>query len=70
MANVTVKFLAAAGVLASCALAQMQSVSTGDPAQGNGEIDWATRTVVAVGIGAPNPDMPQAAQRPGALRAA
>jgi hypothetical protein len=70
MKHLTVKSLTAVGLLVGCALAQMQSVSTGDAAQGNGAIDWASRTIVAVGIGAPNPDMPQASQRPGALRAA
>ncbi|HMA65345.1 MAG TPA: hypothetical protein VKO63_09110, partial [Chitinispirillaceae bacterium] len=48
--------------------AQMQPVVSG--AQGNGNIDWAKRTVISTGIGAPNPDLPQAAQRPAALRAA
>ncbi|MBN1129852.1 MAG: hypothetical protein JXA71_12745 [Chitinispirillaceae bacterium] len=35
-----------------------------------GAIDWVTRTVTATGIGAPPPDVPIAAARPNALRAA
>jgi hypothetical protein len=35
-----------------------------------GGIDWAKRIVFAVGIGAPSPNMPIAAARPAALRAA
>lgn len=53
---------------ASQALAQMQPVVTGD--QGEGSVDWAARFIVATGIGAPNPDLPQGAQRPAAMRAA
>lgn len=48
--------------------AQMQPVVSS--AQGNGNVDWAKRSVISTGIGAPNPDLPQAAQRPAALRAA
>ncbi|MBN1576574.1 MAG: hypothetical protein JW913_08480 [Chitinispirillaceae bacterium] len=48
--------------------AQMQPVVTGT--QGSGSIDWSKRFIVATGIGAPNPDLPEAAQRPAALRAA
>ncbi len=48
--------------------AQMQPVVTG--AQGYGNIDWARRSVISTGIGSPNPDLPQAAQHPAALRAA
>lgn len=36
----------------------------------NGEIDWTHLVIKAVGIGAPNPDLPQRAQRPAAKRAA
>src|SRR6056297_627345 len=36
----------------------------------NGEIDWTKLIIKAVGIGAPNPDLPQRAQRPAAKRAA
>lgn len=50
------------------AFAQMQPVVTGD--QGNGSVDWAERFIVATGIGAPNPDLSEAAQRPAAIRAA
>jgi len=35
-----------------------------------GTIDWAKRVVIATGIGAPPPNMPLAAARPNALRAA
>jgi hypothetical protein len=35
-----------------------------------GDIDWEKRTIIATGIGASNPNMPQAAQRQGAIRAA
>jgi hypothetical protein len=46
----------------------MQPVVTGD--QGNGNVDWSERFIVATGIGAPNPELPEAAQRPAAMRAA
>lgn len=35
-----------------------------------GEIDWTQLVIKAVGIGAPNPNLPAAAQRPAAKRAA
>lgn len=53
---------------AAFAIAQMQPVVTGDNGQGN--VDWSNRTIVSTGIGAPNPDLPEAAQRPAAIRAA
>lgn len=37
---------------------------------GKGEIDWGTKTITAVGIGAPNPNMPAVTARPMAMRAA
>ena len=46
------------------AFAQIQEV------MGKGSIDWGTRTVQAVGIGAPNPNLPAVAARPAAIRAA
>lgn len=52
----------------SLCFAQIQPVVTGN--QGNGSVDWSARYITATGIGAPNPDMPEAAARPGALRAA
>ncbi|MBL8028339.1 MAG: hypothetical protein JNL74_18085 [Fibrobacteres bacterium] len=39
-------------------------------AQTNGSVDWINRVVKAKGIGAPNPNMPEAAARPAAIRAA
>jgi len=36
----------------------------------NGVVDWSQQKVRAVGIAAPNPDLPTAAQRPAALEAA
>lgn len=50
------------------ACAQMQPVVAGE--QGDGAIDWGKRVIVATGIGAPNPNLPESAQRPGAMRAA
>jgi hypothetical protein len=35
-----------------------------------GSVDWVARVVKAKGIGAPNPNMPEAAARPAAIRAA
>jgi len=52
----------------STVLAQIQPVVTDN--QGDGNVDWADRCIVATGIGAPNPDLPEAAQRPAAMRAA
>ncbi|MBN1353017.1 LPP20 family lipoprotein [candidate division KSB1 bacterium] len=37
---------------------------------GNGTVDWTNQVVRATGIGSPNPNMPMAAARAGALRAA
>jgi hypothetical protein len=54
--------------VAGLTLAQMQPVVSG--ADGQGNVDWANRTIIATGIGAPNPNLPEAAQRPGAERAA
>ncbi|MBD3421328.1 MAG: hypothetical protein GF398_14525 [Chitinivibrionales bacterium] len=53
---------------ASLVLAQIQPVVSGD--DGKGEVDWSERYIVATGIGAPNPNLPESAQRPGAERAA
>jgi hypothetical protein len=61
-------FLASSMLVACQAMAQMQAVVTDE--QGKGGVDWESRTIVATGIGAPNPELPEAAQRPGALRAA
>jgi hypothetical protein len=58
---------------ASFAAAEMQPVvldTVVSDNQGNGCIDWTNRIIYSKGIGAPNPDMPEAAQRPGAIRAA
>lgn len=52
----------------STVLAQIQPVVTDN--QGEGSVDWADRCIIATGIGAPNPDLPEAAQRPAAIRAA
>jgi hypothetical protein len=35
-----------------------------------GSIDWGKRTITVKGIGAPNPEMPEATRRPAAIRAA
>jgi hypothetical protein len=59
---------AALPLMAVVAGAQMQPVVTEE--QGKGNVDWSQRAIVATGIGAPNPDLPQAAQRPAAERAA
>ncbi|MFP4417558.1 MAG: hypothetical protein ACOC4C_04400 [Fibrobacterota bacterium] len=48
--------------------AQMQPVIAGN--EGEGAVDWGQRVIVATGIGAPNPNLPESAQRPAALRAA
>jgi hypothetical protein len=57
---------------ASLAMAQMQPVLDTVVAdkQGDGCIDWTNRVIYAKGIGAPNPDQPEAAQRAGAIRSA
>lgn len=55
-------------VIAVCAIAQIQPVVTGE--DGDGSVNWETRTIISRGIGAPNPDLPEASQRPGAIRAA
>ena len=54
--------------LRSMVVAQIQPVVTDN--QGEGSVDWSQRFIVATGIGAPNPDLPQSAQRPAAIRAA
>lgn len=45
-------------------MAQIQSIGA------SGSVDWGKRTVIATGIGAPPPNVPLAAKRPNALRAA
>ncbi len=55
-------------VIALCAVAQIQPVVTGE--DGEGSVNWESRVIVARGIGAPNLDLPEAARRPGAIRAA
>ncbi|MCP4707531.1 MAG: hypothetical protein GY869_02810 [Planctomycetes bacterium] len=54
--------------IAVCAMAQIQRGVTGE--DGDGSVNWEKRVIVARGIGAPNPDLPEGAQRPGAIRAA
>ncbi|HSQ42624.1 MAG TPA: hypothetical protein VLM37_10125 [Fibrobacteraceae bacterium] len=51
-------------LLAGIAMAQIQAIP------GKGSVDWGARTVTAVGIGAPNPNMPEVTARPMAIRAA
>lgn len=48
--------------------AQIQTVII--DSQSDGKVDWGNRTIIARGIGAPNPDLPDAARRAGAIRAA
>lgn len=62
------KSLLCALVLFFGAIAQIQPVVTGE--QGNGNIDWADRYILVTGIGAPNPNLPESAKRPAAMRAA
>jgi hypothetical protein len=49
-------------------LAQIQPIVSGN--EGEGAVDWSARVITATGIGAPNPELPEAAQRGGAERAA
>jgi hypothetical protein len=67
MANSS-RTIAVVACLATLAAAQIQPVVTDGP--GKGAVDWSERTIVAVGIAAPNPNLPQAAARPSAERAA
>ena len=55
-------------VLSFCLIAQAQNVTQtfGE----NQSVNWTDQIVKAVGIGAPNPDLPVAAQRTAAIRAA
>ncbi len=46
-------------------IAQMQQATST-----NSGVNWEGRVVVAKGIGSPNPNLPQSAQRPAAIRAA
>jgi hypothetical protein len=55
-------------IAVSFIIAQMQPVITDE--NGSGTVDWNKRMIIAVGIGAPNPNVPESARRPGALRAA
>jgi hypothetical protein len=52
------------------ALAVIAILSTTAFCQIGGSVDWVARVVKAKGIGAPNPNMPEAAARPAAIRAA
>jgi len=67
MWNVAKTGILLCAMLSFC-LAQIKAV-TPEQTKGDG-VNWETRTITAVGIGAPNLNAPQAAQRPGALRAA
>lgn len=56
--------------LASAAMLPVIDTIASEDNQETGYVNWTTRVIYAHGIGAPNPNMPQAAQRPGAIRAA
>lgn len=58
------KIAALALALPMLAQAQIQNFA------GKGKIDWGSKTITAVGIGAPNPNMPAVTARPMAMRAA
>ncbi|KMQ52277.1 hypothetical protein CHISP_0958 [Chitinispirillum alkaliphilum] len=58
--------LVACGI--SLAFSQIQPIVNDD--LGEGSVDWGSRTILATGIGAPNPELPTATQRPSATRAA
>jgi len=58
------KILSILAIAAISSYAQVQNIA------GIGSIDWGTRTVTAIGIGAPNPNMPEATYRPMAIQAA
>ena len=62
------KTLGALLLTTAFAIAQMQPVVSGD--NGQGDVDWSERTIISTGIGAPNPNLPEGAQRPAAIRAA
>lgn len=62
------KLAAICALAASSILAQIQPVATG--AANAPGVNWEERSIIATGIGAPNPNLPTAAQRPGAERAA
>lgn len=49
-------------------LGQLQPTAT-TPA-GKGTINWAKHSIIATGIGVPNPDLPESAAQPAALRVA
>jgi hypothetical protein len=57
-------------ILAGIAAATTITMAQIQPVAGKGSIDWGNRTVTAVGIGAPNPAMPEVTARPMAIRAA
>ncbi len=60
--------LVALCVLATFAVAQIQPVVSNE--KGEGKVDWNERVIISRGIGAPDPNLPKAAQRPSAIRAA
>ncbi|NLB63887.1 MAG: hypothetical protein GX801_07260 [Fibrobacter sp.] len=60
----TLKIMLFVSLFVGVSFAQIQTVP------GKGTIDWTNRTVEAVGIGAPNPNMPEVTARPMAIRAA
>jgi hypothetical protein len=70
--KVTYLMFGAALCLTGAAFAEIRpvldTVVTGQ--QGSGCIDWSARVIYTRGIGAPNMDVPEAARRPGAIRAA
>jgi len=70
--KIIISLFSATLLLATIAFAEIRpvldTVVTG--AQGSGCIDWTARIILSRGIGAPNMDVPEAARRPGAIRAA
>lgn len=62
--NIIARIACLLGLGALGASAQIQTIP------GKGSIDWNARVITAIGIGAPNPSMPEVTARPMAIRAA
>jgi hypothetical protein len=65
-------FFSATLVLVTVCFAEIRPVldTVVSGGQGSGCINWTARVILSRGIGAPNMDIPEAARRPGAIRAA
>ena len=59
-----------AALLTLCAVSLVLGQGVTQPVGSNGLVDWSSQMIRSTGIGSPNPNMPETAQRAGAIEAA